>query len=161
SPLGFEPKKAPVRFVPELGKFVLYKYWSLDQAPVSSPQPGAGIGIRCGDNGIIGLDFDDDDAALIISDVLPEPLVCKVGERGWTAFYQADFHVPSENFYDPNGRLVMQVLGRGRQTVIPPSIHPDTKKPYYWPNGRSLFDTLPNEHTLLPRDYRELILKLG
>src|SRR5262249_3265109 len=112
-------------------------------------------------NGIIGLDFDDDDAALIISDVLPEPLVCKVGERGWTAFYQADFDVPSENFYDANGRLAMQVLGRGRQTVIPPSIHPDTKKPYYWPNGRTLFDTLPSEHTLLPRDYRELILKLG
>jgi hypothetical protein len=87
--------------------------------------------------------------------------VNKAGQRAWTPFYHADFDVPSEDFFDANGRKVLQILSTGRQTVIPPSIHPDTKEPYRWTNGKSLYDTALTELPPLPRDYRERIMALG
>jgi hypothetical protein len=160
SPPGFEPKKAPVRFVPALTKFVLFTAWDRIPTPIKTPQPGAGIGIRCGDSGVVALDYDDEEAAPIISEAFEASPVNKAGQRGWTSFYRADFDVPSENFYDAKG-LVLQILSRGKQTVIPPSIHPDTKEPYRWTNRHSLYDTKPSDLPPLPRDYRERILKLG
>ena len=64
-------------------------------------------------------------------------------------------------FFDSDGKKVLQILSTGRQTVIPPSIHPDTLEPYRWTNGRSLYDTPLGDLPLLPRDYRERILALG
>jgi hypothetical protein len=107
------------------------------------------------------LDFDHDDAALIISEAFPPSSVNKVGERGWTAFYRTDATVPCEDFYNDDGELVLQILGAGKQTILPPSIHPKTKQPYRWTNGHSLYDTPVEELPLLPHDYRERILKLG
>jgi AAA domain/Bifunctional DNA primase/polymerase, N-terminal len=159
SPPGFEPAKVPVRFVPELGKFVLLKGWTT--APVlTSRQPGANIGVRCG-SGLINFDYDDDDAALKISEAFESSPVCKAGKRAFAPFYRADFPVPSEDFYDNDGRLVLQILSDGKQCVIPPSIHPETKEPYRWTNGHSLYDTRVSELPPLPQDYRERLKRLG
>jgi hypothetical protein len=153
-------KKSPVVFNVWENRYVNLAEWSTMAAPVTAPQPGANIGVRCG-NGIVALDYDDTDAALIISEAFPGTPVNKEGQRGWTAFYRADFDVPSQNFYDANGKRVLEVLSAGRQTVIPPSVHPDTKQPYKWTNGRSLYDTSPAELPPLPRDYIERISALG
>jgi hypothetical protein len=153
-------KKSPVVFDPYDNRYINLADWNTMATPVTSPQPGANIGVRCG-NGIVALDYDDNDAALIISEAFPNTPVNKEGQRGWTAFYRADFDVPSQNFYDANGKKVLEVLSAGKQTVIPPSVHPDTKQPYKWTNGHSLYDTPPSELPLLPRDYRERILALG
>ena len=67
----------------------------------------------------------------------------------------------SEDFHDKDGVLALQVLSSGKQTVIPPSIHPDTKQSYRWTNGKTLYDTKVDELPPLPRDYRERILALG
>src|SRR5215831_3401609 len=160
SPPGFKPDKTPVLRALS-GKFIKYRGWATDKVSVRTPQPGAGIGIRCGDNGVIAIDCDADDAAPAISRALSPSPVYKVGQRGGTGFYRADFEVPSENFYDSAGRLVVQILSTGRQTVVPPSIHPIKNEPYYWANGRSVYDTPVGDVPLLPRDYRERILKLG
>ena len=135
--------------------------WNTRLHPITNPQPGANVGVRCGDGGLIAFDFDDDETALAISEVFPESPVNKVGQRAWTSFYRADSDTPSEDFYDTNGKKVLQILSSGRQTVIPPSIHPDTKQPYRWRNGHSLYDTALHDLPSLPRDYRERILKLG
>jgi hypothetical protein len=107
--MGYHPiptsKKVPVRWVKELGKLVPFTGWSVIPIPIQTPQPGADIGIRCGDRGLVALDYDDEDAALIISEVLEPSAVNKAGQRAWTAFYRADFQVPSENFFDGNGRF--------------------------------------------------------
>jgi AAA domain/Bifunctional DNA primase/polymerase, N-terminal len=124
------------------------------------PQPGANIGALMG-GAVVGLDYDHDDAALIISELFPPSKVNKVGERGWTAFYRTDAAVPCEDFYNDDGELVLQILGAGKQTILPPSIHPKTKQPYRWTNGHSLYDTPVEDLPLLPSDYRECILKLG
>jgi hypothetical protein len=158
--VGFTPAKSPVRWIPSLNQFRLLQGWNTRPAPILTPQPGANIGVRCG-GGLVAFDYDDEDAALEISEAFDLSPVNKAGQRAWTPFYRADFEVPSEDFFDAAGRKVLQILSTGRQTVIPPSIHPDTKEAYRWTNGRSLYDTPLAELPLLPRDYRERILRLG
>jgi hypothetical protein len=160
SPVDFKPSKAPVKWMPGYNKFVLFSGWNERTAPVLTPQPGANIGVRCGD-GLVGFDFDDEEAALVISEAFDASPVNKAGQRAWTPFYRADFDVPSEDFFDASGRKVLQILSTGRQTVIPPSIHCDTREPYRWTNGKSLYDTPLTDLPLLPRDYRDRILALG
>jgi AAA domain/Bifunctional DNA primase/polymerase, N-terminal len=158
-PLPIGPgTKAPHRYVPSMGGYQLFATWSERPEPLTTPQPGAGIGVRTG-KGVIALDYDDEEAALRVSEVLPCD-INKSGQRGWTSFFRTDFPVPSENFYNDKGELVLQVLSEGKQTVLPPSVHPDTKQPYRWTNG-TLYDTPASSLPLLPRDYRERILALG
>jgi hypothetical protein len=159
APLGFETDKCPVRWDPRSKQFFKFKNWNTLR-PVTDPQPGANIGALMG-GGVVALDYDHDDAALIISEVFPPSPVNKVGERGWTAFYRTDAAVPCEDFYNKDGELVLQILGAGKQTILPPSIHPKIRQAYRWTNGRSLYDTPAEELPLLPHDYRERILKLG
>jgi hypothetical protein len=147
SPLGFEAKKCPVRFNPNSMTFIKLNDWNTIP-PITDPQPGANIGVLMG-KGVVALDYDHDEAAVIISDALPPSPVNKAGERGFTAYYRTDREIPSEDFINGDGELVLQVLSSGKQTVIPPSIHPDTFQPYRWTNGHSLYDTPPEELPLL------------
>jgi hypothetical protein len=152
--------KVPSRYVPSLGEYQPLSHWQIRKEPISTPQPGAGIGVRCGD-GLVAIDFDDEDAALEISEAFDPSSVNKVGKRGWTSCYRADFPVPSADVFDKDGVLVLQILSAGKHTVIPPSIHPDTKQPYRYTNGHSLQDTPLSELPPFPRDYRERIEALG
>ena len=160
APADFQPAKAPVKWVPAYNKHVLFRGWAERTSPVLTPQPGPNIGVRCG-RGLVAFDYDEEEAALVISEAFDPSPVNKAGQRAWTPFYRADFVVPSEDFFDTAGKKVLQVLSTGRQTVIPPSIHPDTNEPYRWTNGQSLYDTPLADLPLLPRDYRERIMALG
>lgn len=159
APVGFKPAKSPVRWIPSFNSFQLLQGWSTRPAPIITPQPGANIGVRCG-GCLVVLDYDDDDAALKVSESVPSP-INKAGKRAFSSFHYADFDVPSEDFFDAAGNKVLQILSTGRQTVIPPSIHPDTGQPYRWTNGHSLYDTPLKALPALPRDYRERIMALG
>jgi hypothetical protein len=149
-PIPIEPMtKLPGRWAPMMNKFVGIPNWQIHTAPIASPQPGAGIGVRLG-NGLVCVDFDDDEHALILSDIFPPSPVNKRGQTAWSAFYRTERAVPNENFYAADGKLVLQILANRKQTVLPPTIHEDTGKPYEWVNGRSLFDTPLSELPLLP-----------
>src|SRR5262249_41003695 len=153
-------KKSPVRFNRYENRYFNLPDWSTMAAPITEPQPGANIGTRLG-SGLVGADCDTEEAAQKFLTVFPGSPVVKRGQKGFTAFYRADFDVPSENWYDENGNKVIEILSAGRQTVIPPSIHPDTKTPYEWVNGHSLYDTPLSGLSPWPTDYRERILSLG
>jgi hypothetical protein len=159
APLGFTPKKSPVRYDRAQKKYYNHPRWQVTP-PITDTQPYANIGVAT-KNGLVALDYDHDEAALIISEAFPASPVNKAGKTAFTAFYRVDFEVLSEDFHDDAGELVLQILGKGKQTVIPPSIHPDTFEPYRWTNGHSLYDTPLEALPLLPRDYRERILALG
>ncbi len=55
APIDFKPAKAPVRWVPGPNEFRLLPEWNTRAAPILSPQPGANIGVRCG-NGLVAFD---------------------------------------------------------------------------------------------------------
>ena len=46
----------------------------------------------------------------------------------------------------------MDLLAYGRQTVLPPTIHPDTGRPYAWIDEGSLVDTPLDQLPELPDD---------
>jgi hypothetical protein len=160
-PLPIAPgSKAPHRYVPSKNRFELFAGWNERPDPITTPQPGAGVGVRMG-RGIVALDYDNEEAALRVSEVMGGSPVNKAGVTAWTEFYRTNSGVASEDFVDENGELMLQVLSDGRQTVIPPSIHPDSGQPYRWTNGASLYDTKPDQLPELPADYRERIMALG
>ncbi len=53
--------------------------------------PSAGVGIACGFNGVVALDFDTDDPAIVdaIESVAGKSFIQKRGNRGFTGFYRA------------------------------------------------------------------------
>jgi RecA-family ATPase len=141
-----------------------YAGWTdLEKEAVTVPQPEAGIGARLGKqaNGtyLVAIDWDNDEAALAALEKFP-PAIMKEGARGLTMIYKSYTPVSSRDFR-AKGVTVVQVLSDGRQSVLPPSIHPDTKRPYVWTSKFSLYD-LPHIDDLpsLPHDYLDRIEKI-
>lgn len=100
-------------------------------------------GLVCGKvSGVIALDFDTDDAALItkvelLAGVSP---VKKKGSKGFTAFYA--YNGEQSKSWSMGGKVVVELLSDKRMTTIPPSKHRKTGKPYIWIDGAGLLDGL-------------------
>jgi hypothetical protein len=132
-----------------------------DARPETSPQPGAGVGLRLGKQPdgtfVVALDWDNDDAFLAAMDSRVWSPIQKVGKRGGTTLYRSAREIPSRDF-KINGKIAVQVLAQGKQTVLPPTIHPETGKPYTYGDERATLDTCrASELSLLPDDYVEHI----
>jgi hypothetical protein len=123
------------------------------QAPLTSREasrlatrhPHLSLAVAGGYRGLVPVDCDTDDEAIIgaITSALPEPNVVKAGRRGFTGYFRdptstiggRKFQTPA-----PDRRVLVELLPTG-QTLIPPTIHPSTGKPYRWLTPRTLFDT--------------------
>jgi len=49
------------------------------------------------------------------------------------------------------------MLAEGRQTVLPPTIHPDLKAPYRWGNGATPYNTELKDIAVLRPDWEERV----
>lgn len=97
--------------------------------------PDAGIGMLTGrvSNKIIGVDIDVDDVVDAVTRGLPETPAMKEGYKGRTLLFRSD--LPNSNFNRNEGgrrERMVDILSDGRQTVLPPTIHPDLNRPYRW-----------------------------
>lgn len=95
-------------------------------------------------SGVMALDFDDDVDGLHarILSLVPESPVAKRGAKGFTAFYR--FTGQRSHGYSVRGVRVLDVLSQGRQTVLPPSLHP-AGGAYQWVTARTLADVSPDD----------------
>jgi hypothetical protein len=153
--------KVPMVFVN--GEFKNMIGWQdLNRTMVTAPQPGAGIGVRLGlQRGglyLIALDWDDDVLSGVAMSRFPSP-VCKVGRRGHTAFFTSRTDIAPKNF-KIGGACRLQVLSTGQQTVLPPTVHPDTKEPYWWLDDWTFENVKIENLPQLPSDYLEMIAKI-
>ena len=145
--------KLPGYSYPNSNKYLNMTDWTNPNRPIETLlQPGAGICVllgkqACG-NYLIAIDWDLDEAALVAMERFPYT-VTKEGAKGFTAFFRASIPIPSQDF-KIGGRAAVQVLSDGRQTVLPPTIHPDIKRPYQWTSKFTLFDTRFSELPELP-----------
>ena len=94
--------------------------------------PDHNMGLPFGSaSGLCAIDIDTEDEDLIaaILDILPPTPWTRVGAKGMGLIYkwsgQRNFKLRGEE-----GGMILEFLGMGNQMVVPPSIHPDTKKPY-------------------------------
>jgi hypothetical protein len=132
-----------------------------DSQPETSPQPGAGISVRTGKQPdgtfVVALDWDNDDAFIAAMEDKIWSRVQKVGKRGGTTFHRSAREIPSRDF-KINGKIAVQVLAQGKQTVLPPTIHPETGRPYSYGDDRATLDSCrASELPLLSDDYIERI----
>jgi hypothetical protein len=119
----------------------------------------AGIGVLGGppSQDLVAVDIDTEVtnvfAALLA--VLPPTPVKKTGAKGETRFYYGP-GIASQS-WTVAGKRVLDIIGAGKQTVLPPSIHPNTKAPYRWLTPDTLEDFQPQDLPRLPADIVERI----
>lgn len=118
--------------------------------------PSAGVGIALG-RGVIAVDIDRDDLIEPIKAALPAHSIAKRGKKGLTLFFRGDTTKIRSRAFKIDGSTVLDLLARGKQTVVPPSIHPETGVPYVDEGFFGLTDTPVDELPELPDNVEELI----
>lgn len=117
----------------------------------------ANLGIRTGDvrpdgSCLAAIDMDIEEAPLVraVERAIGEKVPAKRGKKGCTYFLRLCEQVASRKIHwyrDGAKRPAIDLLCRGAQTVIPPSVHPETERPYQWVVSPALcevpYDQLP------------------
>lgn len=140
-----------VRFNDRLPTELELSYWE--------QWPDAGIGVIAGKQSkLVAVDKDLDlppagEKALL--DIIPYSPVAKKGQKGWTRFYR--YSGEKSRSFDAGGARIIDVISDGRQTVVPPTLHPDGMH-YTWITEDALdsinsVDDLPT----LPGDFFDQI----
>jgi hypothetical protein len=132
SPHGWRPESKWQRFCTRLPTPVEMGFWER--------WPDAGVGVALGPASappgmqLVAVDEDTDDPVIVaaIRSVVPPSPVRKRGRKGQTGFYLASLAVASRPYNDAQKQRILDLLCDGRQTVLPPSIHPQTHQPYFW-----------------------------
>ena len=120
----------------------------------------ANVGLCLGEaSQIMALDFDDDVDGMQarIIDLIPDSPVKKKGAKGFTAFYR--FTGEKSQGFSVRGTRVLDVLAGGKQTVLPPSLHPSGAT-YHWLTPLTLADISPDDLPCIPDDALAAIRKL-
>lgn len=120
--------------------------------------PACGFGLACGAaSKIVAVDVDcEGEIRLLIESLLPPSPCRKVGKRGFTAFYRYERQQSTRVHH--NGTTIVEILSTGRQTVLPPSMHPDNIQ-YKWLTPDTLLDIPASELPSLPADFVERLKK--
>lgn len=132
--------------VPVFGKraVVGWERWAHEPPPLDLvarwescfPMPRYGVGIICGEvSGIDALDIDANSKDIL--ELAPRSPVSRVGKKGRISVFR---HNPTlkkreawrDSLCPEFEREEIQLLSNGNYFVAPPSIHPDTGKPYRW-----------------------------
>ena len=90
------------------------------------------IGLVLGEqSGVCVLDIDTDDEKVkeIVNTLLPTSPWKRVGKKGFVKAYSFN-GTPTFRIKDHKGDTLVEHLSSRTQVVLPPSIHPDTNKPY-------------------------------
>jgi Bifunctional DNA primase/polymerase, N-terminal len=115
--------------------------------------PDLGLGVAGGFNQLCPIDVDavDPDLWMAIEKALPPLALVKRGRKGYTAFFRDDTGlIASRRFLSPppDRRPLVEILVSG-QTVIPPTLHPETRAPYIWLTDLSLMNVRVDELPLI------------
>ena len=122
--------------------------------------PNAGVGVACG-LGLICIDIDQEELMTPLLNILPPSNVQKKGRKGISLFYRGNTDkIRPKNFRTPDRVGLVDLLAEGKQTVLPPSIHPDTGEPYFWWTDATLEDTPLDQLAELPDDIAEQIAEV-
>ncbi|WP_316233392.1 bifunctional DNA primase/polymerase [Bradyrhizobium sp. SZCCHNPS2010] len=176
SPIPIMPHNAPVRgrgkapghYVGGTAGWVAMKEWDdfcIEQPSIHkvrawsrmTDQFGGGVGVACG-RGLICIDIDQEEIIEPLMAILPPSDVQKKGRKGISLFYQGNTEViRSKNYRTPDRVGLVDLLAEGKQTVLPPSIHPDTGEPYFWWTDETLLDVGVAALSVLPDDIADRI----
>ena len=123
-------------------------------------RPGLGLGVAAGYRCMFVLDVDTDDAEISAAIGREFPLdeaPAKVGMHGASFFFRSEGPVAIKHYDGTDGARLVDLLGVGAQSVIPPSrywpkVDDGTIRFYRWVGGRTLFDVPSYELPLIRGD---------
>lgn len=118
--------------------------------------PNGNIGLPMGAaSGLVAVDIDSEDPKVIqlLERVLPPSPWERVGKKGMVKIYR--FTGQRTTRIQSPDAMICEILSKGTQIVLPPSIHPETKAPYR--ANRALYDIRPQEIPTLPPGIEDLI----
>jgi hypothetical protein len=153
--------KAPGFF--SCGRWSRMERWSefCDRLPGSeevsewATWPKAGVGLCLGPaSGLVAIDYDRFPQLWIaFEDLAPKSPVVKRGEKGYSAFYRYRGEPSLKKSH--LSQVAVELLSTGRQTIIPPTVHPTTERPYAW-DAAGLLDVERDGIPYLPENFAEL-----
>lgn len=94
--------------------------------------PDGNIGLPLGiSSGLIAVDIDTEDPHLleVIKNTLPLSPWTRVGKKGEVRVYRFNGE-RTTRISDSNNNMILEILSKGSQIALSPSIHPDTGRPY-------------------------------
>ena len=146
------PMKKWEQFRHEPAKSFVVKMWA--------GWPDGNVGIVTGTKAtathmVACVDYDTDDPDILadLESSLPSSPVRKRGRRGYSAFYLVPLRTKGFR------TTIVELLTDTRQTVIPPSIHPDTGQPYVWMGDKTLLNTPAHELPVLSEEDLERFIE--
>lgn len=82
-------------------------------------------------SGLVAIDLDTDDPKIrrLVEELLPPTPWVRRGRKGAIFIYRWNEHRTFQ-VKDAHGQMIVECLSKGRQMVLPPSIHPDTGVAY-------------------------------
>ncbi|MGA2924413.1 MAG: bifunctional DNA primase/polymerase [Solirubrobacteraceae bacterium] len=139
-----------------------WPHWTATRETVQAwwrERPDSNVGIRCG-NGLVVVDVDPRHGGREALQALqqrhgplPATLTSLTGGGGIHAYYRGPKDLRS---FEPAPGL--EIKANGHQVVAPPSVHPDTGRPYRWPGDGAflprLIAPLPSSIVDLERERR-------
>ena len=114
--------------------------------------PDGNIGLPLGPcSGLVAIDLDTEDPRVsrVLDSLLPPTPWVRVGKKGSVRVFKYN-EERTTRIKGEDGAVICEILSRGTQIVLPPSIHPDTQKPYT--ANAELVDVL-DKVVPLPRDF--------
>lgn len=120
---------------PAIARWQIYADKFPDEAEQASwlSQLGDGnIGMPMGAaSNLVAIDIDTDDPAIltVLDAILPPSPWVRRGKKGRVQVYRYTGERTSR-VKDTKSAMICEILSKGTQIVLPPSIHPDTKRPY-------------------------------
>ncbi|WP_374891489.1 bifunctional DNA primase/polymerase, partial [Ensifer soli] len=103
-----------------------------DQRNWMSAFASGNIGLPMGPaSELVAIDIDTDDAAInaALDRILPASPWHRMDRKGRVQIYRWSGE-RTARIKDENGNMICEILSKGTQIVLPPSIHPDTRQPY-------------------------------
>jgi hypothetical protein len=132
-------------------------------ASLARKRPRLGLGVAGGFNQLCPIDVDaaDPDVLKAVGGALPPLDVVKMGRKGYTAFFRDSSRlIRGRKFLTPppDRRPLVEILVSG-QTVVPPTLHPETGAPYRWLTNLSLMGVRVDELPLITTAHIEGLAK--
>lgn len=110
---------------------------------------------------LVAIDVDYDPYMAFVERALNLPQCSKRGSKGATYFVHVESSTKNSKWKPEAAEgPILEVLGGGLQTVVPPSIHPATGTAYTWRNGKSLLDADISKFPIISGKRMSLIAKI-
>lgn len=122
---------------PDWTRFCTNKVSESEQRSWLASCPRGNIGLPAGPaSGLIFIDVDTDDPEVfkVVESVVPDSPWKRVGKKGYVVAGRYDYSKKDQRkkqlYVKGSAKPLVEIMGIGSQIVLPPSIHPETKRPY-------------------------------